>query len=256
MSSPSTIGYTLEPGAIAPFRAGPRDAGVDLSVISVTTKTEYGVTYYTFDTGVHFSPPADIHAVLCLRSSMQDSGWFMSGGCDGVIDSTYRGTIRIKLCKHNPSVPDMVLPRRICQLIFFHTREQLPLTQLETLDTTARGSGGFGSTDSPAINTLSTNSSVPVSRDVWGPHAGRVPGHGLRDVDPGADLAGPLRRRNLTDLGVVAELPVPRPREKSYTPTHIFHDAAYVTEDDITDLGVVELPKLCDVADFGDIEEC
>lgn len=204
------IGYTLDSGAIAPFRTQIGDVGVDLSVISVTSKVEHGITFYTFDTGVHFSPPADVHAVLCLRSSMQDSGWFMSGGCSGVIDSGYRGTIRIKLCKHNPSVPDMVLPQRICQLVFFHTRAQLPLVQLDTLDTTARGSGGFGSTN--------------ISHDVWGPKKSRG------NIDPGADLVGPLPR---TDLGVKQVV------------------SARIEMDPRADFGEEE-----DVADFGDIEEC
>ena len=44
MNTPSLVlKYTLDPGAQAPHRAHPNDAGLDLVVISFTQKAQYGL---------------------------------------------------------------------------------------------------------------------------------------------------------------------------------------------------------------------
>jgi dUTP pyrophosphatase len=144
------IRYFLDEGAVPPISQLLGDAGLDLHVIREHSReTRWGHTYYTFDTGVHVSAPPGIHFLLCLRSSMQKSGWYMSGGCPGVIDNSYRGSIRIVLSKISPDVPDMEFPARVCQIVPVSCGLSInteKVATLEALGATERGQGGFGST--------------------------------------------------------------------------------------------------------------
>lgn len=66
----------------------------------------------------------------------------------GVIDADYRGDLLIALTKINEKAPDLQLPLKICQLIM-RKREEFAMVEVEALDDTERGAGGFGSTDMP-----------------------------------------------------------------------------------------------------------
>jgi dUTP pyrophosphatase len=72
------------------------------------------------------------HGVTCLNSP-------------GTIDSDYRGEVGVILINHGQD--DFVIRRgeRIAQMVICR-HEQARLLEVETLDETARGTGGFGST--------------------------------------------------------------------------------------------------------------
>ena len=63
-----------------------------------------------------------------------------------VVYSDYRGELLIALNKVDSTVPDLELPFTRCQLVL-RKYENYSVTQVEKLDDTERGSGGFGSTD-------------------------------------------------------------------------------------------------------------
>jgi len=132
---------SLEEGAIAPFKKRISDSGWDLHLVKLIKKEE---NLYFFDTGVRVAPPPGFYFDLVPRSSIYKSGFVLANSV-GIIDMTYRGTIKVPLIKVDFSKPDPELPWRAVQLI---PRRFFPLeVELSTsLDKTIRGEGGFGST--------------------------------------------------------------------------------------------------------------
>ena len=133
--------FSLEEGAIPPFKKRVSDSGWDLHLIKLL-KVEGNV--YFFDTGVRVSPPPGFYFDLVPRSSIFKSG-FMLANSVGIIDMTYRGTIKVPLVRVDESKEIPELPWRAVQLI---PRRFFPLEarEVSSLDKTLRGEGGFGST--------------------------------------------------------------------------------------------------------------
>lgn len=90
-------------------------------------------------------PSAEYVALICARSGLASKfGITMANGV-GVIDSDYRGELKVAL--HNSSDVDYTIHDgdRIAQLMVLPV-VQPALQFVEELDETARGEGGFGST--------------------------------------------------------------------------------------------------------------
>ena len=90
-------------------------------------------------------PSAEYVALICARSGLASKfGITMANGV-GVIDSDYRGELKVAL--HNSSDVDYTIHDgdRIAQLMVLPV-VQPALQLVEELDETARGEGGFGST--------------------------------------------------------------------------------------------------------------
>ena len=83
--------------------------------------------------------------MIYARSSLGTKhGIALSNGV-GVIDSDYRGEIQVGLCNFS-SEPYTISPgERIAQLVL-HPVLLFPVKEVDTLDETERGAGGFGST--------------------------------------------------------------------------------------------------------------
>jgi len=133
--------YSLEEGALPPYKKRISDSGFDLYLIKLLKREG---NLYFFDTGVRVSPPPGFYFDLVPRSSIYKSGFILANYV-GIIDMTYRGTIKVPLIKVDPEKPDPELPWRAVQLI---PRRFYPLEAKEvlSLDQTLRGEGGFGST--------------------------------------------------------------------------------------------------------------
>jgi dUTP pyrophosphatase len=128
--------------AVVPSKAHPEDSGFDLVLVS-KIKEENGVAFY--DTGIAVAPPEGYYFEVYGRSSISKSGYMLANNV-GIIDSTYRGSIRVALIKVNPQAPELELPCRLVQMIprqFVH----LDPVEVESLDDTVRGEGGFGSSN-------------------------------------------------------------------------------------------------------------
>ena len=63
----------------------------------------------------------------------------------GVIDSDYRGEVKVLLFNHGPTDFEVKTGDRIAQIIIEKIAET-KLVKIESLTTTNRGEGGFGST--------------------------------------------------------------------------------------------------------------
>jgi dUTP pyrophosphatase len=133
------------PDAVAPCKQHQDDVGYDLTLLELV-KEENGVQF--FDTGIAVRPPLGYYFEVVGRSSISKSGYTLANNI-GVIDPNYRGSIRVALFKHNPDMPQLPTPNRLVQLIprAFHHFEP---KEVDNLNETDRGDGGFGSTGNHA----------------------------------------------------------------------------------------------------------
>ena len=116
------------------------DTGYDLSIIFKLREID---DVHYFDTGISVEPPNGYYFELVGRSSIAKTGWMLANNI-GIIDASYRGTIIVPLIKVNPEANELELPKKLVQII----PRQLILmngVEVQTLDNTSRGDGGFGS---------------------------------------------------------------------------------------------------------------
>lgn len=135
----------LKADAILPTRGSTSAAGYDLyacldadSIVIESGKT------VKVGTGLAFEIPEGYFGAIFARSGLAVKG-LRPANCVGVADSDYRGEYIVAL--HNDSDADMVVTKgdRIAQLVVM---PYLPVEfdEVEDLDKTERGAGGFGST--------------------------------------------------------------------------------------------------------------
>lgn len=131
--------------AVIPFQSTEGSVGFDIVAIDSGVELPHG--YIRYDTGVYLEMPDDIYALIYPRSSVYQRGMFLANSV-GVIDSDYRGELKIMLFQ---AIPELDIQKyekgdKIAQLVFY---KKLPTTflQIDELSTTIRNDGGFGSTD-------------------------------------------------------------------------------------------------------------
>ena len=138
----------LSRGMEAPTYATDGSAAVDLraALDEGTTVTIAPGERALIPTGLAISPErADVVAILAARSGLAiKKGIRLSNGI-GVIDADYRGEISVGL--HNTGAEPFEVNRgdRIAQMMFMPVLAADFIVS-DTLDETARGAGGFGST--------------------------------------------------------------------------------------------------------------
>jgi dUTP pyrophosphatase len=123
-----------------PKRATSGSAGYDLAAsvqVSIPPHSRGLV-----NTGVRMAIPEGLYGQIVIRSSLAMRGLRAEAG---VIDSDYRGEIRIVLCNDTDETFPVNVGDRLAQIILIHivTPE---LEVVDTLDETIRKDGGFGST--------------------------------------------------------------------------------------------------------------
>ncbi|MBO7740580.1 MAG: dUTP diphosphatase [Clostridia bacterium] len=96
-------------------------------------------------TGIAISIPKGTVAILSARSGLSYKKGIAAANGIGVIDSDYRGEIFFSSVNLS-SEPYTVTPgERICQMMLMPVFA-MNFTEVESLDETLRGAGGFGST--------------------------------------------------------------------------------------------------------------
>ncbi len=134
-----------DPRAVTPTKAGPEEVGWDLTVIDINKKISDKTTLY--DTGIAVKPPKGYYTELIPRSSLSKTGHMLANSV-GVIDATYRGNLLIPLTCVDDSFKDsLTVPFTKIQLVL-RKFEESKMEEVQQLDETTRGEGGFGSTDS------------------------------------------------------------------------------------------------------------
>lgn len=96
-------------------------------------------------TGIAFALPIGYECQIRSRSGLSLKNGIFGLNSPGTIDSDYRGEIKVILA--NFSDEDFVVKRgdRIAQMVFAK-HEIIQWDEVESLDDTSRGEGGFGST--------------------------------------------------------------------------------------------------------------
>jgi len=95
-------------------------------------------------TGLSMEPPPWYHIELYARSSFGKEGIILTNGV-GIIDKDYRGEVKLLLSKITPGSKFLPKGTRVGQLIV--RKSHFPeIEEVEILNDTQRGEGGFGST--------------------------------------------------------------------------------------------------------------
>jgi dUTP pyrophosphatase len=141
---PSIKVYKTNKDAVIPSKAFEEDAGYDLTIISKIKDFNSKTSLY--DTGIKIEVDEGYYTEIVPRSSISKFGYILANNI-GIIDNHYRGNLMIALTKIADDAPEIQLPFKCCQLII---RKQI-LTNLyeiteDTLTSTLRNDGGFGST--------------------------------------------------------------------------------------------------------------
>ena len=136
----------VKPGAMAPTYATPGSAACDLSACLDEPVTLHPGDIAAIPTGIAISSGRDdIVALVYGRSGLGTKHGVTLANSVGVIDSDYRGEIRVSLINRGREDFTVHPGDRIAQLMFAPVLHAV-FEEAETLDETARGEGGFGST--------------------------------------------------------------------------------------------------------------
>ena len=136
----------VKEGAIVPSKGSMKAAGCDLyacmDVESIEIRPHDTVK---IGTGLAISPPEGYFGAIFARSGLATKQGLRPANCTGVCDSDYRGEYIVAI--HNDSDEQQFVhpDERIAQMIVM---PYLPVAfnEVEELDETERGAGGFGST--------------------------------------------------------------------------------------------------------------
>lgn len=136
----------LNENAILPDRATSGSAGMDLSACIDNDAIIAPGEIKLIPTGLAAAPDTDRCALLIYpRSGLASKHGISLANCVGVVDSDYRGEIKIPLINHSSESFTVTNGMRIAQMIM--TPVILPeIIETNELDETDRNSGGFGST--------------------------------------------------------------------------------------------------------------
>lgn len=98
-------------------------------------------------TGSYFGIPDDFEGEVSLRSSYGKKGLVIPNA-PGIIDSDYRGEVKVVLANIGNTPVELVMGHRIAQIRFGVVLpfEMEDVNYVEDLGETERGNGGFGST--------------------------------------------------------------------------------------------------------------
>ena len=131
------------PHAELPTRAHPTDAGLDLAA-SETTHIAPGVVTLV-PTGIAVAIPDGYFGLLAARSSLAAKKAMTLANGVGIIDSDYRGEIKVPIIPLDGCHNLIQAGQKIAQLIILPIA--LPTVEVvSVLPESVRGLGGFGST--------------------------------------------------------------------------------------------------------------
>ncbi|CAB9498032.1 5'-triphosphate nucleotidohydrolase [Seminavis robusta] len=151
-STPRLLVKRLTDNAILPVRKSPLAAGYDLS--SSENKTIPSGGTVLVKTGLSIACPAGTYGRVAPRSGLAYKYSIDVGA--GVVDADYRGEVGVILFNFGKKDFEVKEGDRIAQLVL----EKIALADVEEvqdLDETVRGAGGFGSTGVSDIKEESAN---------------------------------------------------------------------------------------------------
>lgn len=130
--------------AVIPTYSKEGDAGLDLTAVKETIIENKDYGYVEFDTDIGVEIPLGYVGLVFPRSSISTTGMLLSNSV-GVIDSSYRGSIKLRF-KYIKDSNKYKVGDRIAQLIII-PYPKIEFEEVEELSTSERGEAGFGSTN-------------------------------------------------------------------------------------------------------------
>jgi len=135
----------LDQRALLPTRAYPGDAGLDLYALEGAVLPPG--RRETIRTGIAVEIPPGQAGLVLPRSGLAARHGVALVNAPGLIDSGYRGELKVLLLNTDPSIAFELAPGdRIAQLVLVRIETPTPV-EVGALATSARGTGGLGSSD-------------------------------------------------------------------------------------------------------------
>ena len=135
----------LRPDAVVPKYMTAQAAGLDLcAAIDAPIDVAPGARV-AISTGLALALPPGYEGQVRPRSGLAKEHGITVVNSPGTIDADYRGPVTILLINHGQSTVTIKPTDRIAQLVIAPV-VQAELSEVDELDATARGAGGFGST--------------------------------------------------------------------------------------------------------------
>ena len=130
-----------------PSYATALSAGMDLRANISSSVTLKPLERYLVPRGIYIALPAGYEGQVRPRSGLATKRGITVVNAPGTIDADYRGELRVSLV--NLSTEDFIIEdgERIAQLVVAR-HETVEWEETDSLDETARGTGGWGSTGS------------------------------------------------------------------------------------------------------------
>ena len=132
-------------GQPLPAYATELSAGMDLRADLESPVTLGPLERALVPTGLYIALPAGYEAQVRPRSGLAAKHGITVLNTPGTIDADYRGEIKVILVNLSNTPFEIVPGERIAQMVVAR-HERVEWDEVEVLDETARGSGGFGST--------------------------------------------------------------------------------------------------------------
>lgn len=130
----------LDSNSVLPKYAKQGDAGMDLTCTSLVKSSKY----YEYGTSLAMEIPEGYVGLLFPRSSISNTDHFLKNSV-GVIDSGYRGEIKLRMSIPALGEKDYKIGDKIAQLIIVKL-PWIEIQEVDELSDTDRDQGGFGST--------------------------------------------------------------------------------------------------------------
>jgi dUTP pyrophosphatase len=137
----------LSPYTKIPSKGSPGSAGYDIS--SVEELIIPMGQRRLVDVGFSMAFEGNMYARIAPRSGLAVKGIDVGAG---VIDSDYRGVVKVLLINNSQTDFQVRVGDRIAQMIFEKLADNTHFQPVEELGQTIRGSGGFGSTGTGEMN--------------------------------------------------------------------------------------------------------
>ena len=128
-----------------PAYATPLSAGLDLKANITEPIVLQPLQRVLVPTGLYIALPPGYEAQVRPRSGLAIKHGITVLNSPGTVDADYRGELRTILVNLSDQAFEILPGERIAQLVVAR-HEQVEWEEVETLDSTERGSGGFGST--------------------------------------------------------------------------------------------------------------
>ncbi len=133
----------LHEDAIIPSYQSDEAAGFDFHSIE-NKRLEVGERAL-IKTGLSVALPSGSELQIRPRSGLAFKHGITVLNSPGTVDSDYRGEVMVLLINHGSEPFEIKVGERIAQGVVAHVTQAI-FEEVDTLDSTARGSGGFGST--------------------------------------------------------------------------------------------------------------